>query len=261
MQQIDPQTLNWSIADVSDGRRGWLSHKFEHLISPESLQLILGLVSAIPNSQGDKLVWGMTQNGIFSTKSAYSVITEKSSSNSNLWKVIWKNDLPQRVRCFLWLLAKGGLATNSFIFKRKIAPSDCCSRCNLSPETVIHVMRDCPKAQAIWNLLRATPSDPSFFTQQVYDWFINNLKDNSDSHFQVPWNVVFAITLWAIWQDRNDEHFKNATTDHFSLLHKIKYHCSTHSNLSSADQMSAMQGQPNILLTHVFKKLIKLLTH
>ncbi|KAJ1393406.1 Ribonuclease H domain [Sesbania bispinosa] len=98
-------------------------------------------------------------------------------------------------------------------------------------------MRDCPKAKAVWNLMHTSQVDYGFFTDQVDNWFIKNLEDESDCTIEAPWNVVFATTLWAIWQARNEECFNNSMGDHYSLLHKIKYHCSTHSLMSSADQL------------------------
>ncbi|KAJ1388007.1 ribonuclease H [Sesbania bispinosa] len=86
--------------DVSNGLGGWLTQKFINLLPEEVMDSILGIVSARENVGPDRLAWGISQDGKFSTKSAYNLIVSPPSSNNNLWKLIWKLDVPQRICCY-----------------------------------------------------------------------------------------------------------------------------------------------------------------
>ncbi|KAJ1439945.1 Reverse transcriptase zinc-binding domain [Sesbania bispinosa] len=172
---------------MSDGKGGWLTDKFKNFLPEELMPIILGQMSVMPNVGPDSLIWGAAHDGKFSTKSAYALINEGNGSNSRLWKLIWKNDLPQRIRCFLWMLAKKGLITN----------------------------QECPKVANLWSLFNATQVDNQFSLSNLMIGLVKNLADTSDSALGVPWNLLFSITIWFIWKDRNEEIFTDKQASHF----------------------------------------------
>ncbi|KAJ1420312.1 TCP-1-like chaperonin intermediate domain superfamily [Sesbania bispinosa] len=55
---IDPLSLNWTLADVSDGKGGCLTQKFNDLLPEEVIHIILGHMSAMPNVGPDTSIWG-----------------------------------------------------------------------------------------------------------------------------------------------------------------------------------------------------------
>lgn len=72
--------------------------------------------------------------------------------------------------------------------------------CFSEPETVEHVMRDCPAAQLLWNHARFPLSFNITFQLSFDDWLI--LKNNS-----LVWNgtkrdLAFAAILWMHWKWR-----------------------------------------------------------
>ncbi|KAJ1399972.1 hypothetical protein SESBI_29950 [Sesbania bispinosa] len=86
---IDPKDLDWTLADVSDGNGGWTVLKFSNLLPGEIIQNILGHINVMPNSGPDTLIWGAANDGKFSTKSTYVVVTEGNCPKSNdLWKLL-----------------------------------------------------------------------------------------------------------------------------------------------------------------------------
>lgn len=72
---------------------------------------ILGIPLSKFNRE-DRLIWGLTEKGSFSIKSAYCLARKQHSSNggrgsqvteeSSLWNTIWKLPAPGKVRNFLW---------------------------------------------------------------------------------------------------------------------------------------------------------------
>lgn len=55
----------------------------------------------------DAFYWSGASNGEFSMKSAYDAISKlEGGSAGTVWKAIWREKIPQRVRCFMWLGTK-----------------------------------------------------------------------------------------------------------------------------------------------------------
>ena len=52
-------------------------------------------------------------------------------------------------------------------------------------------------------------------------WLDDNLKkeDIAQGVF-LPWNILFATTVWCIWLNRNDLLFRNADTNHVQIAIK-----------------------------------------
>ncbi|CAL0328397.1 unnamed protein product [Lupinus luteus] len=99
-----------------------------------------------PNQTGseDCVAWGICQDGDFSVASAYVVIVGHLNQPRNrLAEAIWSWKGSFRIILLLWRLVSKGLPTNDQIFKRNMADSASCPRCNL-PESLLRAMRDCP---------------------------------------------------------------------------------------------------------------------
>lgn len=122
-------------------------------VLPASLLLCLAVVfvsELVANR--DKLVWGLTTDGMFFVRSAYaSLVDITSESGWSEWKLIWK--LKQRVKVFFWLLSPDRLLTNYACSRRFIAKSLACSTCDSLKEDTLHSLRYCFAARDIWLLL------------------------------------------------------------------------------------------------------------
>lgn len=67
-----------------------------------------------------------------------------------MWKGIWRlEDLP-KIRNFIWRVAKGVIAMQANLFKKKCAPSLVCPICNEYKETVEHMLLTCPWVEPVW---------------------------------------------------------------------------------------------------------------
>jgi len=69
---------------------------------------------------------------------------QNNITNSN-WRMIWKLAVPERVRCFMWLMKHERLLTNYSKSRMGIRTATC-AYCGSIPETVLHAMRDCALA-------------------------------------------------------------------------------------------------------------------
>ncbi|KAL4397250.1 hypothetical protein HN51_001822 [Arachis hypogaea] len=133
--------------------------------------------------------------------------------NSLQWRWLWRLSIPQRCKIFLWLALNDRLPSNS----SKPAPhivdtaSSTCPFCH-AQETLLHTLRDCPRAATVWCHLVAPHHQHGFFCCTLWDWMVtylqqpwscvNNGNDNDNDGDDNKDSVLFAATVWLLWKDR-----------------------------------------------------------
>ena len=147
--------------------------------------------------------WKHEKSGIFSTKSAYSMLTHMEETEHNDWNKLWKVKAPERCKMHMWLLSQGRLATNSLKQRWGLHVSGDCDDCVGQREDIIHVSRDCLHAREIWYELGISISDHVFWNSTEEDWLKMNIKDKKQVRLS-GWNVIFCITCWLLWKRRNE---------------------------------------------------------
>ena len=97
----------------------------------------------------DSLIWIGNKRGVFTVKSAYHIASslvdsnedgECSSSNSKtlLWKRIWSQKVPQKLKIFAWWTCVNGLLTMLNLSHRGIHCSSFCPLCDKAIESTAH---------------------------------------------------------------------------------------------------------------------------
>jgi hypothetical protein len=96
--------------------------------------------------------------GIFSVRNAYnSALMNRSNTSDNgsstnpngerkLWDLIWKANVPPKIRVFGWKLASRSLALQTNRCKRIKNALDTCQVCGREPECEFHVVNILPKS-------------------------------------------------------------------------------------------------------------------
>lgn len=107
------------------------------------------------NTVDDMIVWHYSKDGRFSVRSCYQHLLhmhthsgsqgEGSSSWTETWRweEIWKLPVPPKIRMFLWRACNGILPNKVELFRRRIADSPFCSRCESGVETNVHGLFEC----------------------------------------------------------------------------------------------------------------------
>ena len=155
----------------------------------------------------DCLVWPKTADGCYSVKFTYQMLAtevineEPSSSNgedSKVWRSIWKIRAPPKVRHFMWRAARDSLPSKQNLARRKIALDKTCLLCDEQQESIMHVLRVCDQAKAVW---KSVPSFSQLY-QTGYRSFFDLLEAVLDhrSAFTV---ALFSTIAWSLWQRRN----------------------------------------------------------
>jgi ribonuclease HI len=101
-----------------------------------------------------------TKNGFFSVRSAYHMeksLRERDNGEcssvaitKSVWRQIWKLPSPPVLKHFTWKVCHEILPTRVNLFKRRIGQDHLCPVCQREPETICHVLWECPAATAIW---------------------------------------------------------------------------------------------------------------
>lgn len=92
----------------------------EKLFLPCEASLILGINLSL-RMPHDDITWGLTPNGIFSTKSSYKMLVAMDNSGEagssspipklKFWKSLWSLRVPNIVKHFAWRACNNAIAT------------------------------------------------------------------------------------------------------------------------------------------------------
>lgn len=124
-----------------------LSTQFDEVLIQEIVKILVGL----SGSGTDKLIWGATSNERFTVKSAYLALVTQDNYPLFPWASLWKLSLPPKLKYLFWLVCQRKLLTNVERVKRHLTSDPMCPLCHDRPKSMLHVLRDCSWAKAIWN--------------------------------------------------------------------------------------------------------------
>ncbi|CAL1382969.1 unnamed protein product [Linum trigynum] len=198
-----------TVADMWDPESGWRMEEFHHLLPNQITDKIRATPIDPLAMEEDRSFWSLTTNGHFSVQSAYKAILQQQEQQpSQIWKRIWKLQVPERVRVFVWMAAHGKITTNSVRKHRHLAQDDSCPDCPGAPETVLHCLRDCHRVKVVWNRTVEQQNQAEFYNMSHEAWFKENLKDDSTGSWTGNWNSFFSLMIWYIWKCRNENIFR-----------------------------------------------------
>ncbi|KAH9741755.1 putative reverse transcriptase/RNA-dependent DNA polymerase [Citrus sinensis] len=215
---ISPRTLaaDTKVAELispkGEWKRDWIQ---QHFIKEDA-----EIISRIPlprHTAMDELCWHYDKLGKYSVKSGYQLaLKEKfpsAPSSSNLeprqWNAIWKLDLPEKIKIFMWRAVKNLLPTAENLWKRKVVPDPICQRCKRGVETSVHAMVKCKAAKKIRQLSHhAAEETTASHGRNMFDIFLDTtrLLNKKETELHVAY-------WWATWNARNHFLFKKEKLD------------------------------------------------
>ena len=99
----------------------------------------------------DRVIWGLTSDGNFSTKSAgwlaQGLLNYTPEISKFYW--IWNLDLPPKIKNFIWKACVNGLPTKARLNQNHIGVSLDCIFSNSHIEDAIHIFFECPTLKTI----------------------------------------------------------------------------------------------------------------
>ena len=138
------------------GRKRWSLELLGKYFNEEDKDLII-TIPLENNSVDDQLIWGFTNDGLYTVKSGYWVAMESRNDewrsnciDDDIWKRIWKLEVPGVVRNFAWRGSRGVIPTKKAIKRRINLGTNCCELRSNEAEDILHVVRDCVFAKEAW---------------------------------------------------------------------------------------------------------------
>lgn len=111
------------------------------------------LILQIPLSyrrEADMWYWLHDPCGVYSVRSCYKLLTHRDNdSSTSIWRSLWKLELPNKVRNFLWQAATNVLPSAVNLVNRRVVILPICSLCNAYDETVTHALLECEFARLV----------------------------------------------------------------------------------------------------------------
>lgn len=153
-----------------------------------------------------KLCWRWGNSGVYTTKSAYKIMSEGGLIQ---WRLafIWKCRIPTTVKIFTYLMLKGKILTRDVMLRRVMNYGRHCSMCNNCPtESILHVLYLCPYAVAVWfyvaQLLNRPLMSPAGTVEGIWEksWGMVNYSGGMS---RKEWASRFICTIWFIWKQCN----------------------------------------------------------
>ena len=88
---------------------------------------------------------------VYSVRSCYKLLTHRDSdSSTSIWRSLWKLEVSNKVRNFLWLAATNVLPSVVNLVTRRVAIPPTCSLCNAYDETITHTLLECEFSKSCW---------------------------------------------------------------------------------------------------------------
>uniref|UniRef100_A0A453F8F4 Reverse transcriptase zinc-binding domain-containing protein n=1 Tax=Aegilops tauschii subsp. strangulata TaxID=200361 RepID=A0A453F8F4_AEGTS len=99
-----------------------------------------------------------------------------------------------------------------------------CLLCDQAPETIRHLMLDCPFSRQAWHETLAWLRIPAPIPNQeptLMDWW-RHAKDDTPQAQRMALQSVALLVPWPVWKHRNSCIFDNATPSLDTLVDRIK---------------------------------------
>ena len=122
-----------------------------------------------------------------------------------IWDIIWKANVPQKIRIFAWRAATNSLAVQVNRVAHHQVTLSTCSICGLEDENTFHALVTCPKARALHMAKRDTWELPSenAFRYTGSDWFLvllsqvgQSMRDKIIFIFRRAWHLRNDLIFW-----------------------------------------------------------------
>lgn len=193
----------------------WCWEKISFELPSEILEKILAIPMQLLGEREDTLAWKTSQDGDFSTASAYELAKpEDTNLQSFSGKWLWKLDTLPKIKHFLWLSFHHNVPVRQVLNARGILCNTCCPLCQNQEETIIYLLRDCPFALRFWNKIGTPQSISNFLHLDLLEWIKQNC--HCDIRVQtngIPWQSQFPFAIKGLWKHRNRVVFENLVSN------------------------------------------------
>lgn len=143
-----------------------------------------------------------------SVRNAYHMLATESNSHNlsssppndsqKAWKSIWKIKSSNKIRHFIWRVAKDSLPTKQNLKARHIPLDEACAMCDDQPETKLHYLWPCEHDQLVW---RSNVEFARLYRKKHRSFFalLEEVMETG-SRYRV---ALFSAIVWSLWRRQN----------------------------------------------------------
>lgn len=120
------------------------------------------------------------------------------------WKAIWKINIPERLKTFIWQIKHGRFLTNDYLNRMSIC-EPWFSYCPGIVEDTLHIFWGCESADIVWYSLVKETRYTNLFSASLNEWVDMNLLNEYGYEGYMRWEEVWDIARHTQWFWRNKE--------------------------------------------------------
>ena len=134
---------------INQATRCWRREVIDHCFNAIEAEVIKSIPLST-HAQRDTLVWPFTPNGHYTVNSGYRFLAEESSifqlphqsvlHSPVCWKKLWKMNVPNKIKNFVWRSCREALLTKANLYRRKITVDAICDQCKVRTEDCSHAI-------------------------------------------------------------------------------------------------------------------------
>ncbi|XP_027169406.1 uncharacterized protein LOC113769130 [Coffea eugenioides] len=196
-----------SVVDFID-RGVWNVDMLHQFLDGELVRQVLEIDP--PTGRGnDRMVWALTNSGIFSTASTYS-LNRQSNDSSWLFGRIWQQGLPVKVSFFMLRLLQGRLPLMDRLKRFGVCgPSRCLCCQNPQEEDLNHVFCSREGARLVWRHFESTVGEFSGVHTVRHMVWSCWLRRGTNDRVKFLQNILPSVVCWVLWKARNEGVFED----------------------------------------------------
>jgi hypothetical protein len=180
--------------------------------------------------EGDLIAWNFERNGLSTVRSAYRLLKAEqsqveagrlnetsSSTDSLIWKRLWKLRVPPKIRIFWWRAVNNFLPTKANLNRRHVELESFCPTCEAEAETLHHVAFVCPLAKRFWQSVERLMG---FKVPDLHpiSWVKDALVRGRCIEKEA---TILACGVWSLLTGRNARKHGKSHWDHTAAVHHI----------------------------------------
>ncbi|XP_024639917.1 uncharacterized protein [Medicago truncatula] len=175
---------------------------------------------------GDSWVWLPDPIGGFKVRGAYEVLTATVNPNKDsALELVWHHQVPLKILIFAWSLIRDRLPTRANLAAHGILQLDtalCVAGCGMI-ETTDHLFLSCPSFAVLWEQVRQWIGCVGVDSNIISHHFVQFTRMSGFGKARRSFlQLIWLLSSWVIWNERNNRLFKNVITEVPRLLDKIK---------------------------------------
>ncbi|GLT97294.1 hypothetical protein SLE2022_148670 [Rubroshorea leprosula] len=181
----------------------------------------------ITRGKPDLREWVHNNEGRYTTRTAYQILTKENSSNQQgaVLHKAWNVFIPSEIAAFSWQVLQDKIPTKLNLLKRGIIRDigECkCVFCGVALEDTSHLFIHCKVAYSIWNacfkwwgVKTALDRDCG----KVLEQHPNLIKTKGEKK---GWECIWFSIVWSIWLARNEKVFRGKDADRDRIVELVQ---------------------------------------